>query len=317
MLYLLMFGYDESDYFIVSTGISKDISDNLNHYFFPKPEFYYSTKKDQFAKFNRNTTLPNLKHMIRLLKLKSWLCYKTFNKDVEIYGQGHLKFSFPLYKYENNGIIEDGLGNYSDLKMPYKFKHPKIAHFFGFYFKFFREGFGTHENIKKIYLTKEGCPAIVKNKAEVIDAESLWNLKTDEEKDKILDIFNLKDVISKINDDSVILITQPLSEDKRMSFEEEIGIYKHFLDKYPNLIIKTHPRENKNYNEIFDGVLVIDKPFPIELLKFLGIRINRILTVCSTVAVNFKDECEIEIYEGETSSKVINDCIALIKEKLK
>lgn len=149
-LYLMKFGYNEDDYFIVSTGIPEETRNKLNHYFFPKPEFHYSTKKDEFVKFDKKTTVPNLTHIFRLLKLKTVLFFKTFNKNVEVYGQGHLKFSFPLYKWEKNGIIEDGLGNYLNLKEPYKFKHPRVAHFFGFYFKFFKEGFGTHENIKKV-----------------------------------------------------------------------------------------------------------------------------------------------------------------------
>lgn len=317
MLYLIKFGYDESDIFIISEGIPDDIAANISHYSFSKPEFFYSTKKDRFVEFNTKTIPTNLKHVCRLLKLKGWLFFKTFNKDVEVYGQGHLKFSFPLYKWEHNAIIEDGLGNYSDLKMPYRFKHPGLAHFLGFYFKFFREGFGTHENIKRIYLTKTDFPDIIKDKVEVIDPESLWNSKSDAEKNRILDIFNIRDIVSQIEDDAVVLITQPFVEDGRFSLEEELELYRHFLDKYPNLIIKTHPRESKDYHELLgDDIVVIDRPFPMELLKFVGVKIGRIVTVCSTVAVNFKDDCEIEIYDGETSSKVINDAINLLWEKL-
>lgn len=316
MLYLIKFGYEESDLFIISEGIPDDIAANINHYFFPKPEFYYSTKKDRFVDLKSHTSA-NLRHVLRLLKLKAWLFTKTFNRDVEAYGQGHLKFSFPLYQWPDNAIIEDGLGNYTDLKMPYRFKHPKFANFLGFYFKFFREGFGTHENIRKVYLTKEGCPDIISSKAEVINPEELWNQKSDEEKNTILDIFNIRDIISQIDDGSVVLITQPFSEDDRFSLEEEMSIYKQFLDKYPNLVIKTHPRESKDYHKLLgDDIVVIDKPFPMELLKFVGVKISKIVTVSSTVAVNFKDDCEIEIYDGETSSKVINEGIKLLREKL-
>ena len=149
-----------------------------------------------------------------------------------------------------------------------------------------------------------------------MDVRRLWEMKSDEEKNRILEFFNISEIYNQIQEDSTILITQSLSEDKLLPYDEEISIYKEFVDKYPNLIIKTHPRDKKNYHEIFEGIPVIDVPFPIELLSFMGIKVSKIVTICSTVALNFKDECEIETYDGETSSERINECIETIRKKM-
>ena len=315
MLYLFKFGYDENDLFIFSFGIPEEIRVKFNHYYFPETKFQFS--QGRLPNIKKSTFSSNSHHIIEILKLRLFIFIKTFNKDVEINGHAHVRYSFPIYECENNSIIEDGLGNYGNLLKPHKFKYPKFARFFGINFKRGFEGYGTHENIKKIYLTKDTYPDIIKDKVEVINPKELWQQKTEEEKQIILDLFNLKEIYHKINDDSVILITQPLSEDNILPYEEEINIYREIIDKYPNLVIKTHPREQKNYNEIFDNVTIIDTPFPFELLKYVGIKFSKIITLYSTVAVNLKDECEIEIYDKKTSSKRVNESIKLIKEKLK
>ncbi len=309
-------GYNETDYFIFSTGIPEDVRKNFNHYFFPKTQVIFSKEKDRVMKLDLKSLPTNLNHIYNILKLKLKLYFITFNKDVSVYGQGHLKYSFPIYKWPDNAIFEDGAANYGKITNPTKFRYPRIARFFGFYIKYFRQGFGTHENIRKIYLTNENCPDAVKNKVEIINVDELWDLKSDEEKRQILDLFNLSDLELNINEDSILLLTQPFAEDNKLPLEEELDIYRYFIDKYPNIIIKTHPREKKNYKELLGNVPVIDTPFPIELIKYMGLSIKKIVTVCTTAAINFKDEIEVEIYDKETSSEVVNNCIKITREKL-
>ena len=315
-LCLVKNGYNKSDYFIFSTGIPEEIRKNFNHYFFPKTQVEFSKKKDRVMKLDAKSIPTNLNHIYNILKLKFKLSLLTFNKDVTVYGHGHLKYSFPLYKWEDNALFEDGIGNYINIKKPTEFKYPRLARFFGFYFKYFKQGFGTHENIHKIYLTKENYPDLIKDKVEVIDIEELWNFKSDEEKQQILEFFNIANIKDEIKDNCILLLTQPLSDDNKLPLEEELDIYRHFIEKYPNIIIKTHPRENKNYKKLLGDIPVIDTPFPIELIKYMGFSIKKIVTICSTAAINLKDDIDVEIYEKETSSDIINNCIKITKEKL-
>lgn len=314
-LYFIICGFNRNDVFIFSGGVPKKIRNNINHIYFPDINLIHS-RDSLFIWFYKNS-INTIKQVFGILKLRFILFFKTLGKDVEVYGQGHLTFSYPLYEFKNSFIIEDGLGNYFDLKQPTKINPilNKFANFFGIYVFSLKEGFGTHNNIKKVFLTKKNVPLEIKDKSQVIDMDKLWDLKSPFEKNKILKIFCLDD-FNEFDDNLVLLLTEPFSEHDLLPFDEEISIYKEFIEKYPNIIIKTHPREKKDYGKLFSNVKVINVPFPIELLKYSGVKIDKIVTICSTAVLNFKDSVDIEIYEKDTSSEYINDAISVLKEKL-
>lgn len=322
-LYFLICGYNEEDIFIFSEGFPKSIRNNLNHICFPKIQFYSGYK---FAPLNSiDGIIKNIKgyfkYLFGILKLRFLLFIKTFNYEVEIYGHAQTPFSFPFYEFEKSYLLEDGLGNYYDLKETPKknFILEKVLHFLGVYIYSAKEGYGTHKNIKKVYLTKDMAPDIVKNKVEIVDLKKMWNEKSNEEKNKILNVFNLKNDFfndKKIN--KTILLTEPFSEDGHLTFEEELNIYKNIIKKYKSeeILIKTHPREIKDYRKIFPNIEVIDTPFPVELLSIIGLKIDKIVTICSSAVLNFND-CQIEFYDGEISSKDIIKATEFLKNKLK
>ena len=101
-----------------------------------------------------------------------------------------------------------------------------------------------------------------------------------------------------------------------MPFDEEIAIYKELQNQEENIIIKTHPREKKDYSTIFPNVQIIDEPFPVELLKYIGLNVKKIITLSSSAALNFKDYADIEIYTKKTSNENVNNGIEFLKEKL-
>ena len=313
-LYYLICGFDEKDIFIFSNGIPESIRNNINHIYFP-PMRYTPINKANIK--NRNI---DFNRIYQILKLRTILFFKTATYNTEVYGHAHLGFSFPFYEYENSYIIEDGLGNYFNLKKPHYDNSikKKVLYFLGNIHVGLYESFGTHENIKKVYLTKNEVPEIIKDKVIVIDREELWKMKSDEEKNKILEIFNIFDVIANLDDDPILLLTQCFSEDRFLPIDEEIKIYDGLIEnqKNKNIIIKPHPRENKDYHEIFPELKIINKEFPIEILKCLDISIKKIITVTSTAALNFVDECEIELYAGKTSSSLINSSMDAFKKQI-
>lgn len=317
LIYFLKCGYDKNDFFIFSDGIPLEIRNNIPHYYFPMISIDFNLqnrKSNLLVEFFRRT-FNLIKFIIEILKLRCTLLFKTRNKYVKAYGHAHLNFSFPLYESDENILIEDGVGNYIDLHEPHDFKSfKKIAHFMGFYIKYFKEGYGTHENIDKIYLTQEDVPEIIKNKVELIDMDQLWESKSKNQKKIILDIFNLNE-LNNVDDELIILLTQPFYESDLMSFDEEIRIYKEYIDKYP-IIIKPHPREEKDYENIFPNTPIINSSFPVELLKYIGINIVKIITVCSTAALNFQNYCDVEIYDKRTSSDKVNEAIQMLKKEM-
>lgn len=214
--------------------------------------------------------------------------------DVEIYGHGHTQFSYMFYEYENAYLIEDGLANYRKLES--NFISNRLLNFLGLYIKGSKSGYGTHENIKKVYLTYE-CFCDVSSKAEIIDLNALWENLSLEDHLKILKIFNF----TNLENIDVLLITQAFSEDNLMDLNEEMMIYSEIVEKYPNIIIKPHPREVKDYSKIFPDNTVLDKHFPVELLVLMGIKIEKTVTISSTAVLHFPAS-EIETYWGDINS---------------
>lgn len=134
----------------------------------------------------------------------------------------------------------------------------------------------------------------------------LWNNLSKNKKDEILNLFNIDLDNYDFDDETVLILTQQF--DGTMSLDEELNIYKEFIDMFKeySIIIKPHPRDNKNYNEIFPNIKTINGYFPIELLNLIGIKPKIICTVLSTAAMNFQGS-KIYIYEGKIKNEFINN----------
>ena len=319
-LYYLICGVNPDDLFIFSGGVAKSVRKNINHiYFILYRNDDIPDSNIIFRVFKRLVII--FKRAYGITRLRIILFFKKRKYNFDVYGQANLNFSFPLYEYENSYLIEDGVLNYMDLGVPSynKKKFDWLYKYMGFHVDNYLEAFGTHKKKKKIYLTQNEVPEVIRDKTEVIDIKQLWVNKTEDEKNKILEIYNLKDSVNKIDNNTVLLLTECFSEDGLLPFNEEIKIYKELIEKQndtTNLIIKTHPREKKNYKKIFPEFTIIDQPFPLEILKCMDLNIKKIITIASNASLNFVDECDIEIYEKETSSKELNDAKDSLKKQL-
>ena len=277
--------------FIFSSGVPEDVRKNINHVYFPASRFKFCAD-DNLIKFAVMNLGVCFRQLYGILKLRLLMLF--VGDDVEIYGHGHTQFSYMFYEYENAYLIEDGLANYRKLES--NFISNRLLNFLGLYIKGSKSGYGTHENIKKVYLTYEGfCD--VSSKAEIIDLNALWENLSLEDHLKILKIFNF----SNLENIDVLLITQAFSEDNLMDLNEEMRIYSEIVEKYPNIIIKPHPREVKDYSKIFPDNTVLDKHFPVELLVLMGIKIEKTVTISSTAVLHFPAS-EIETYWGDINS---------------
>lgn len=315
--YLLLFGVNESDIFIMSKNIDESIRENIEHIYFPINKLYpYDNAKNLL----KNLIL-FVKLAYEIFKLRIKLYKKTKGKKVETYGHGHLLFSFPLYEYSDNAIIEDGIGNYAplpkfkDFSPIRKFLLNKI---FGKYTHTLYDGFGTHPNIKKIYLTKnEGFSEYIKDKVIVKELNELINSIDETDKNKILKIFNANE-IPNIKETDILLLTEPFSEWSELTLEEEMNIYKDIISKYSieQIIIKPHPTEKKRYQEYFPEIRVINTTFPLELFDLMGIKFKKIITINSSAALNFKD-VEVEFYDGKINNDFVNKQRKQLKKQYK
>lgn len=294
-----MFGFDEKDMFIVNQAIPPEIRDKLNAFFFPSG----ITKKEI-----RN----------HVLKLRFKIFLKTLFGKKYVYGNDHLPFSFPFYENENTYLLEDGLANYRLDQLPPLLKYDKNITRYEKFKKQFLYGdynqymsFGRNSNVSKIFLTNLAkivkIPEEIKSKVEILDIKKLWDLKSESEKKKILDIYSIsEETFHLVKENSVIFLTQPFSENNILTLDEEISLYKEILSKYnpENVVIKPHPREEKDYSQYLPEYQFINGDFPIEFLLLLDVKFKKIVTIASTGVLCF-DEEKIEFLGTEIHQKLL------------
>lgn len=290
-LYFLIKGVKKDDIFICSTGVPYHVRNSLKSLFY-------------------SPTVSSNKKKVNILKLRIFIFLKTIFNRVEVYGNDHLVFSFPFFEYKNSFVIEEGLGNYADnnpINKKISFFQRKKKEFFGDHDQW-NWRHGRHSNVKKIYLTGiSQIPKNIESKAEIVNLNRLWNDKSVLEKKKILDIFEINEkTLNMITEESILFFTQPLSEDNRVTIKEEIDIYRKALKHYDSnqVIIKKHPREEKNYSEFFPNINVIEGKFPAELIKLLGIRVKKVSTIFSTAVFIF-DEDNIDFFGTQMHPKLV------------
>ncbi len=152
--------------------------------------------------------------------------------------------------------------------------------------------------IVKCYSTADIIKDLQHPKLSTFDVQSLWNGLSEEHKNKIADIFNMsaKD-LSTASSRSVVLITQPLSEDNMMSETDKVELYSRIIGNYgaQNVVMKPHPREKTNWAEIFPNMPIIPRQIPVELLTKL-VRLNKVAGFFSTAAFGAVSDDKIDFY---------------------
>ena len=121
------------------------------------------------------------------------------------------------------------------------------------------------------------------NKKRKLELNNIINELEKDIKVYIANIFILNLDLSKIKSDSILLLTQPFSEDKYIKEDEKIKLYKSIIRDYCdgyNVIIKKHPREKTVYN--FNNVIEIEGNFPSEIFYLLDIKFKKAIGVCTS-----------------------------------
>lgn len=233
------------------------------------------------------------------------------NKIISIYGNDHIQgANYFLNKEIPFYLLEDGTISYEGPQGIVKIEKKRNI-IKKILFKIFKikRCYGLNETVKKIYLTGLApIPEEIVHKVEIINLKELWDKKTLEEQKEILDIFYFNpNIKEKIKERNIILFTQPLSEDNVITEEEKVNIYSKIIKKYPKerLVIKTHPREKTNYKEIFKEYLILDNPFPFEILNLLDVKFNKAITLFSTAALGLGKEVEVDFYGTEVHPKIL------------
>ena len=85
--------------------------------------------------------------------------------------------------------------------------------------------------------------------------------------------------------------------------ENQIQIYRHILSKYSKqqIVIKPHPADCNNYKEIFPEYIILDKIFPMQMIEWCDIEVERYVVMKgSSCEKIFKDKYLVDVYDGIT-----------------
>ena len=201
-------------------------------------------------------------------------------------------------------LFEHGVINYQTEFNGIKQKIKKII------FKM-EKPYGRNEYVKNIFLRGSGeIPEDIKNKVKIIDIKKIWNQLNLDSQSRILNIFGLDiEKLKLVETRDIILFTQPFSEDKIISENEKIELYRKIIEKYNknSLMIKVHPREKTEYDKIFKNVMLLEKGFPAELLLLIDkLRFKKVVTISSTAVSVFLKSSDIDFYGSEIHPKILN-----------
>jgi len=269
-------------------------------------------KSKMYAKnpiFNRFKMASYIKELRREL---SSLLEDVKNGRAKIFGMDNLELGRRVFYREEISVIEEGTLNY----MPYKaapsglkgMVQDMISLIYGLGERKVLMGYG--DKVAKVYLTDSLCDKIphgLEKKAEIINLKNLWKRKSEREKELIKEVFGFNsEIFEKVKGESIMLFTQPMSEDGIVSEERKIELYSKVIAKYSgkSIIIKSHPREKTDYSSYFPNCYVMKERYPVELLGVMGIELERVVTLFSTAVFGFGKDVAIDFYGSEVDDKL-------------
>jgi len=152
---------------------------------------------------------------------------------------------------------------------------------------FIQNGYGKYcidMEVNDISAIKEPCKYY-----KEVRRKDLVDALTDEDKEIILNSFvkNKEDVDKKLYTKSskkkTLILTEPLCdlETRKRLFGDILKVYKEKGD----IFIKPHPRDNLDYENVFEKEVIFDKQMPMEMLNFFkDIHFDYVVTVYTDLA---------------------------------
>ena len=171
------------------------------------------------------------------------------------------------------------------------------------------ESFAHHPNATSLLLTEDDPAPFLKDRKRIFSlplTNETWRSFSAFKQKRILEIFDVSEQdVDFFKNADTMLITQPLWPDS-VSEDVHADIYKKLIALYDEskVIIKTHPRETFNYNELFPNAKVFAKPLPIQLLAMMGINIKTVVTLYSTAVIQFPKNIAVHWYGTEFDERL-------------
>ncbi|MFS1931119.1 glycosyltransferase family 52 [Vibrio cyclitrophicus] len=198
-------------------------------------------------------------------------------------------------------FLEEGIGIYNK-------NYPKIYMFIRWLLSL-GNPYGNDTRVQSVFVSNVECYKNrfkTNNVEEFSFIEELNRAFINEHVKDISFVFDVNVFKTKSDQEIIVLLTQPLSEDgicelnKKNKFYEEL--YSH-LSKKGIVYLKLHPRDTSSYS-FCDESYVISGSIPMELVRF-DRSINRVISLSSSGVTTFGDS--VEIIRLVNDREVINE----------
>jgi hypothetical protein len=146
-------------------------------------------------------------------------------------------------------------------------------------------------------------PEHLKDKIQEFQPKEMFKKLSKREKEIIIGLFltpeQAIDLVEIETSNSVILLTQPLSEDGYITEEEKREMYENLKMEYQDeykVFIKRHPRERTVYN--FENAIEIQGDFPSELFYLMGKTFSKSVGICTSAVNSIEAEQKLNVDEN-------------------
>lgn len=232
------------------------------------------------------------------------------NSQTEIYAQDHLLSSIMYLGKRKYVYIEDSAGKcnqfYNSIEGKKQLRESqsisnKLRRFI--YGPLFMKILANNCQATSLLLTKDDTSSYLIGKKRFILPpinNELWQSFPKEKQCLLLNYFSVKEeIVNLLQGGMTLLLTQPLAENKWISVEEQLRIYKLIMKNYDEstVVIKPHPRDNFiDYKKIFPTSHVLSGFFPSELFSLFDAKFNKVVTAFSTGVYPFDGKIPIDWY---------------------
>jgi hypothetical protein len=170
--------------------------------------------------------------------------------------------------------------------------------------------YGNNNQCKVIYLTEENSSPILKGKQVIINSlQELWTESSLAKQEFIKELFDISDNdVNLLNNRPIIFFSQPLLDDCHLTEDEWVQINRSIFSHYDHnkLLIKTHPRDTFDYKKHFPDIVIYNKIVNTQLLSLVGVKPEKVATICSTAIEAFPESIECDYYGTGIHPKIMN-----------
>lgn len=264
-----------------------------NKVFVPKPKYY--------------TKWGLIRYRLSCLK------YRPQLKKTKIIAQDHLYFSAPLIDNLPYTVIEDCPGFFTVLHTrhyhPYQPKGFKEKIYFRLIGRIYNRYAGYNPYCQNRIVSTERDHQLFDSlhlPNECYDLQQLWDDASESRKERIIEVFNLRN-LSQIANRSVIIFSQPFMQDCHYSEQEVIDLFRPFIEKYgaEDILVKLHPRDTFDYKKAFPGIETLITKAPQQFLTLMGLKFKTAITVCSSAVSSMDANTEIIWLGAEIDPRIV------------